>query len=122
MKSGARALLYALIISTTMASTLSVNGWAMLAPAQGAADVQAYDRAADMKTVQTALESKILRGRLQALGMSDKDIESRLNRLSDRQIHQLAKDINTLSPGGDVGGLLVLVVLVLLIIFLAHRL
>lgn len=123
MKRGARALICALIASTTMVSTLSPKGWAMLAPAQGAAatDGQAYDRAADMKTVQTALESKIVRGRLKALGMTDTEIESRLSRLSDRQVHQLAKDIHALSPGGFVVEVLVAVVLVLLIVFLVHR-
>lgn len=124
MKNGARALIFALIASTTMLCTVSGNGWAMLAPAQGAAgaDRQAYQRAADMKTVQTALESKILRERLKALGLTDKEIESRLTRLSDQQIHQLAKDINTVSSGGFLEEVLVLVILVLLILFLVHHL
>ena len=122
MKSGARALIYSLIASTTMLCTLSPNGWAMLAPAQGAAATggQAYDRAADMKTVQTALESKVVRERLKALGMTDKEIESRLTRLSDRQVHQLAKDVNTLGPGGGVIGVLIIVIVVLAILYLIH--
>jgi len=105
-----------------MVCTLSPNLWAMLAPAQAASatDGQTYDRAADMKTVQTALESKIVRERLKDLGLSDKEIDSRLSRLSDQQIHQLAKDIHTLSPGGDVVGILVVVLLVLLIVYLIH--
>ena len=92
----------------------------MLAPALSgpAADGQAYERTADMKMVQTALESKIVRERLKSLGMNDKEIESRLSRLSDQQVHKLAKDVKTLSPGGGVIGLLEMVVLVLLIIIL----
>ena len=124
MKSGARALIYSLIASTTMLCTVSGNGWAMLAPAQSAATTggQAYDRAADMKTVQTTLESKVVRERLKALGLTDKEIESRLTRLSDQQVHQLAKDVNTLSSGGFVEELLVIVIQVLLIVFLVHHL
>ncbi|MCX5786946.1 MAG: PA2779 family protein [Elusimicrobia bacterium] len=123
MKSGARALIYSLIASTTMLCTVSGNGWAMLAPAQGAATMgEAYGRAADMKTVQTALESKVVRERLKALGLTDKEIESRLTRLSDQQVHQLAKDVNTLSSGGFVEELLVIVILVLVIVFLVHHL
>lgn len=120
IKSGVRAMLGVLIVSTTMVCTLSNNGWAMLAPVQDgtAAAGQAYDRASDMKMVQTTLESKIVRERLKSLGMNDKEIESRLTKLSDKQVHQLAKDVKTLSPGGSVGGLLELVVLVLLILFL----
>ena len=124
IKIGVKALICVLIVSTTMVCTLSNNGWAMLAPAQNAAatDGQTYDRAADLKTVQTALESKIVHGRLKALGMTDKEIESRLSRLSNQQVHQLAKDISALNPGGGIVGLLELVILVLLIIFLANRL
>jgi ribose 1,5-bisphosphokinase PhnN len=115
---GKRFLLCALVFSTTAVCTQS--GWAMLAPAQSApaAGGQAYDRAADMKAVQTALESKIVRERLKALGMNDKEIDSRLSKLSDQQVHKLARDVKTLSPGGGVIGLLEMVVLVLLIIIL----
>jgi len=122
MKSGARALIYSLIASTTMLCTVSGNGWAMLAPAQSAATTggQAYDRAADMKTVQTTLESKVVRERLKALGLTDKEIESRLTRLSDQQVHQLAKDVNTLGPGGGIVGILIVVMLVLAVVYLIH--
>ena len=121
MKNGTRALLGALILSTTMVFTLSSQGWAMLAPAQGASDTSRSDRAADLKTVQTALESKVLRARLKALGLTDSEIDSRVSRLSDQQVHRLAKDINTLSAGGDLGGILLIVLLVVLIIYLIHR-
>ena len=117
MRTGARTLIFVLIVSTTMVCTMPSTGWAMLAPAQGVAT----DRVADMKTVQTVLESKIVRERLRALGLTDQEIESRLGRLSDQQVHRLAKDIDTLSPGGLVGEILVLVILVLLIVFLVHR-
>ena len=119
---GVRALICALIASTTLVCTLSPSGWAMLVPAQGAAapEGQKYDRAADMKTVSTALESKVVRERLKALGLTDHEIDSRMSRLSDQQIHQLAKDIHTLSPGGDLTGILLIVLLVLLIIAAIH--
>lgn len=117
---GKRIMLCALVFSTTAVCTMPVTGWAMLAPAQtaSAADGPALDRAADLKAVQAALESKIVRERLKALGLNDKEIESRLGKLSDQQVHKLAKDVKTLSPGGGVIGLLELVVLVLLIIIL----
>lgn len=123
MKNGVRTLSYALIVSTTMLSAMPPNGWAMLAPAQApaATEGQALQRAADMKTVQIALESKILRERLKTLGLSDKEIETRLSRLSDQQVHQLAKNIDTLNSGGIVVEILVVVILVLLIIFLVRR-
>lgn len=113
-------MLYTLMASTTMVFALPNGAGAMLAPAQAApaAGEQAYERAVDLKAIQTSLESKIVRERLKSLGMNDKEIESRLTRLSDQQVHQLAKNVKKLSPGGGVIGLLEMVVLVLLIIIL----
>lgn len=118
MNNAARTLLFTLIVSVTSVCAMPSTGWALLAPLQPAA---ATDRAADMKTVQTALESKIIRGRLKALGLDEAETNSRLSKLSDQQVHRMAKDIDTLSPGGDLGGILVLVLLVVLIIYLIHR-
>lgn len=119
-----RMMIYTLMVSTTLVCMAPAGGWAMLAPAAGQSqtDQAAGGRTEDLKKVQTALESKIVRERLKALGLSDQEIESRLSKLSDQQIHQLAKDIDTLAPGGDVGGVLVLVILVLLIVYLIDRL
>lgn len=116
MNLAARILICTLIVTTTMICAPS-QGWSMLAPAQSATE----GRSADMKTVQTALESKVVRERLKALGLTDKEIESRLGKLSDRQLHKFAKDVDTLAAGGFIEALLVCVVLVLLIVFLIHR-
>lgn len=117
MKTAARALCFALMVSVTMVCAPS-KGWALLAPAQGASKT---DRASDMKTIQTALESKVIRERLKTLGLSEKETEARLAKLSDQQIHRLAKDIDTVSSGGIIEAVLVVVVLVLLILFLVKR-
>lgn len=117
MKTAARALCFALMISVTTVCMPS-RGWALLAPAQGASKT---DRSSDMKTIQTALESKVIRERLKTLGLSEKETEARLAKLSDQQIHRLAKDIDTVSSGGFVEAVLVVVVLVLLILFLVKR-
>lgn len=119
MKNPKRALIYVLIVTTTLALAAPVNGWAMLVPAAPASATDA--RAADMKTIQKTLESKVVRERLRALGLTDKEIETRLAKLSDAQVHKLAKDVDTLAAGGFIEALLVIVVLVLLIVFLAKR-
>ena len=116
MKTLTKALCLALIVSVTMVCAPS-KGWSMLAPAQGATE----GRSADMKTVQNALESKVVRERLKALGLTDKEIELRLGKLSDRQLHKFAKDVDTLAAGGFIEAVLVVVVLVLLILFLVKR-
>ncbi|HAH08316.1 MAG TPA: hypothetical protein DCM05_17625 [Elusimicrobia bacterium] len=118
-------MVYTLILSTTMVCASKQSGWAMLAPAEiaGGTDPGRLDRAADMKTIQSALESKVVRQRLRELGLPEDQVEARLSKLSDQEVHQLATQIHTLNPGGDltVIGILVAVVLVLLIIYLVRR-
>jgi hypothetical protein len=121
IKAGARSLCLALIVTTTAICTAPEKGWAMLAPAQATSDAQRYDRAADMMTVQTALESKVVRERLKSLGIEEKDVDARLKQLSGPQLHKLAKDIESVGPGGSVAGILVIVLLVVLIVYLVQR-
>lgn len=116
MNHATRALIFTLIVTTTMVCA-PAQGRAMLAPAQGATE----SRSADMKKVQTALESKVVRERLKALGLTDKEIETRLGKLSDRQLHAFASDVDTLASGGLIEAVLVAVILVLVILFLVKR-
>ena len=85
------------------------------------------DRAADLQKIQKVLESKMIRDRLEKLGYSQEEIQSRLNMLSDQQIHQVALNLDELKVGGDdalgiIIALLVIAVLVILILQLTgHR-
>lgn len=115
----ARRLIYTLIVTTTFAF-MPADGWSMLAPA-GPSQAQSYDRASDLKTVQTALESKLVRQGLKAHGLTDQEVQDRLGKLSDKQMHQLALRSEGVASGGLVVELLVVVVLVLLIVFLVRR-
>ena len=72
------------LLIVALALSLRTGASAMLAPAA------VPPRAADAKAVQKALEAKLLRQRLRELGLSDKEIETRLSKLTDQQIHQLA--------------------------------
>jgi len=122
-RSAARSLIYTLILTTTALFLDARAGWATLAPSGIMAEAPApgVSRAADMKTISTALESKALRGRLKAMGLDDKEVESRLQNLSDKEIRQLATQIEAVRPGGIIEAVLVLVVLVLLILYLVKR-
>lgn len=120
-----RAVALVLALTTTMVCTLQTEARAGLAPAAipSRVDSPSQGREADLKTVQKALESKIVRHRLRELGMDDQDIQRRLDHLSDAQVHQLASNVKALNPGGqaEIAGVLVLVLIVLLIIYLAKR-
>jgi hypothetical protein len=123
-----RATLSLVVLQILVTTVLPLdNSMAMVAPAD---DVTTSDsvsgaRSADMKTLQSVLENKVVRQRLQDLGFTSEQINSRVNQLSDAQLHQVASQINTLFPGGDdgviwtiVGVLLIVVLIVILAILL----
>ncbi len=68
------------------------------------------ERAADLERIQTALETKVVKERLASLGFTTDEIGTRLDRLSDRQIHQLALQADDLRVGKD-GAVVAIVVL-----------
>lgn len=96
---------------------------AMLAPADESVTFSEVgaSRAKDLQSVKKVLEQKIVQERLQEIGLSQEDINTRLDKLSDGQLHLMAMQVNSLIPAGDNGtvwtivGILLIVVLVILL-------
>lgn len=116
-RSAVRSIACTLIIAVTAMFVAPPSGWASLAPS----GIGAETRTGDMKSISSALESKAVRGRLQALGLDEKEIDSRLRQLSDAEIHQLATRLEAVRPGGVIVEALVIVALVLLVLYLVKR-
>jgi hypothetical protein len=80
------------------------------------------DRSMDVEKVRKFLETKMIRERLHAFGFSQEEIQTRLNLLTDDQIHQVALKIDELNVAGNgaeaVIILLLIAAIVLLIIYL----
>lgn len=55
------------------------------------------------------------------LGVNPAEAKLRLAGLSDSEVQSLAQDINEASAGADIGGVLVLVLVILLVIYFAKR-
>lgn len=93
------------------------NSWAYFLESQQALS---FSREADINKIQRVLESKMVSQRLSELGLSVSEINSRLDDLSDADMHQFATRLDSLMPGGDAGVtiilLLVITILVLVII------
>jgi hypothetical protein len=84
------------------------------------------DRAADLQKIRQTLEIKAVGERLWQLGLTKDEIQKRLTGLSDRQIHQIALQLDDLRVGGDALGVIIaiLVIAVLVIVILkltGHR-
>jgi len=80
------------------------------------------DRSMDVEKVRKFLETKMIRERLHAFGFSQEEIQTRLNLLTDDQIHQVALKLDELKVAGDgaeaVIILLLIAAVVLLVIYL----
>ncbi|HEX3034078.1 MAG TPA: PA2779 family protein [Thermodesulfobacteriota bacterium] len=82
-------------------------------------------REVNEEKVRRTLENKIVAEKLKSYGLSKAEVIEKMERMSDEQVHQLAALSDKMPAGGDAGGfiigVLVIVVLVLLIIYLARR-
>jgi len=104
---------------------LPTDGAAMLIPADvGTGAISSGTRAADLSTIQSTLESKLVAQRLADIGLTAQEAHARLAALSDDQLHQVAQNLDGLQPGGELILILAIIgaiVVVLAIIGLARQ-
>ncbi len=123
-----QVLIWTLAVTTLLTGIVPPDARAMLAPPTAAGEPGAgLNRAVDLQTVQSALETKVVSQRLADYGLNQEEISARVNRLSDAQLHQLATQIDAMMPAGDAGfgiviALLVIAILAVILIYLLdHR-
>ena len=98
---------------------------ASLTPSKTSGPTAAINREVDLQAVQTALEHKLVVQKLKDYGVSASEVQARLPRMSDAEVHQVAMLSNKLPQGGDaivVGGILAVLIVVILVIVLIHLL
>lgn len=83
-------------------------------------------RSGEIKKIQKFLETKMVRERLKDFGFTAEEIQTRVDQMSDQQIHRIALQLDNLEVGGDglgvVIAILVIAILVIVIIqLLGHR-
>ncbi len=76
------------------------------------------NRDVDIAKIQAVLESKVIRQKLMDLGLSSEEAMARINKLSDKQVHQFASRIDSLQAGGGVTELMIILLLVIIIILI----
>jgi hypothetical protein len=76
----------------------------------------APSRDADLSAVRTQLERSDVREQMQKMGVDATAVDARIASLSDRELHQLATDMQSAPAGGDVLALVGAVFVVLLIL------
>jgi hypothetical protein len=76
------------------------------------------DRTEDLYKVQKVLELKMVKQRLEALGLKEGEIQKRLGQLSDEQIHNIALNLEQLRAGGQLEIIIALLVIAILVVLL----
>ncbi len=69
-----------------------------------------------MNSIQKTLETAMIKQRLADCGLSPEDAMTRLNSLSDKQIHQFAANIDSVQAGADGAGTLIFLLLVAILV------
>ncbi len=78
------------------------------------------DRTADLDKIQKVIEMKMVSERLEKFGLTNDEIQTRLNNLSDRQLHKLALQIDDIKVGKDdaLGVIIALLIIAILVVLL----
>jgi hypothetical protein len=108
-----------LISASVRATTVESQ---MISPEENAST----SREIDELKVRRSLENKLVAEKLMSHGLTKEEVSTKLNQMSDEQVHQMAALADKVPAGGDAGlgivvALLVIVALVLLIVFLYKR-
>ena len=124
-----QVVVWTLVLTTLVTGLFPSEGRAMLAPPSATASESGTEqnRAADLQKIQSVLETKVVQQRLADYGLSQDEINTRVNQLSDAQLHQLATQVDAMIPAGDGGlgiviALLVIAILAIVLVYLLdHR-
>jgi len=115
-------LILAIIASLLSSASLSITAEAAIIKSQIIGNEGAKSsREINVKKVRRVLENKIVYEKLKSYDLSKKEIESKIDKMNDEQIHQLAILSDKLTAGGDgaaTAAVLVLVIFVIVLLFL----
>jgi hypothetical protein len=108
-------------IAMALAMVVGMHGlvpWSYGNPIQSEPVSMEDARAANLATIQQALELKVVQHRLESLGFTQDEIAQRLSVASDADLHQLATQSEDVLAGGAVGLLVSVLVVILLVILI----
>lgn len=76
------------------------------------------ERSKDLQKLQKFLETKMVRERLKDLGFNPEEIQLKLSRLSDPQIHQVALNLDEMRVAGDGAEVVIIILLIAALVVL----
>jgi hypothetical protein len=108
--------LCAALVATSGITAYPGTGLASFVPSEAVLATPGFDREADLARLKTYLERKVVAQRLADWGLGPQEVASRLGQLTDAQIHQTVRQLDSVQPGGDSGLGVVVVLLVIAIL------
>ena len=76
----------------------------------------------EIEKIQTALENQVVIDKLSTYGLNPDEIKSKLDQMSDDQIHMLAQASDDVLAGGDAVGFVIGVLLIVLLVIVIMKL
>lgn len=120
-----RQIAWVVVLGLLIIGAVPAKSMAYVVTGHNQAAASGVSRAADMDKVQRVLESKLVAEKLTDAGLTMEEVNERLDRLTDAELHQFAGQLDSLYPGGDGLGvvitILIIVILVLVILKLTDR-
>lgn len=103
-----------------MFAGMPTDAYALLMPSELAtgAVAPADQRVVDLEQIQSKLESKLVAQRLSDLGLTQDEVQTRMQSLTDDQLHQVVQNLDGVQMGGDLILILAIVGVVVLVLAL----
>ncbi|MBM3252965.1 MAG: hypothetical protein FJZ16_01770 [Candidatus Omnitrophica bacterium] len=79
-------------------------------------EVSSESRLQNIEKILGVFKNDIAKKRLLSLRISERDLKTRLERLSDSQLSALSKNVDMMNIGADAGGVAIVIVVVVLLI------
>ncbi|MDY0225191.1 MAG: PA2779 family protein [Desulfomicrobium apsheronum] len=95
------------------------NADAFLAQSRLSSGEIVSERGADIASIQSALENKVVTQRLADYGLTPEEVDAKLGSLSDEQLHQLA-GLSGDVGGGVLGAVIAVLLVILLVVLILH--
>jgi hypothetical protein len=116
-------LCWAVLFSYFFLALIPTDAAAFLAQSRLSSGQSIEQRAADIASIKSALEQKVVAQRLADYGLTPEEVGAKLGSLSDDQLHQLASLSDDVGGGviGVVIGVLLIILLVVVILKISDR-
>ncbi|VAV84466.1 hypothetical protein MNBD_DELTA01-1095 [hydrothermal vent metagenome] len=108
-----RSVALCLVFSFFFVTLIPQNSHAYIAAAEELSSTRQVDEA----TVQRILESKAISERLESFGLTAEEVESKINRLSDSELHSFASNLESVSPGQGGAGVIIAALVIIILVY-----